>query len=100
MAPKPEALTPEQVGADMIGMPLAEFKQLPPQAQRTFVNYATNLLSVYDLQPAGAIGRGLDKAAKLKLDPEKSTTPHCIDEYNSGLTNAINAVLSTLKEPR
>lgn len=28
----------------------------------------------------------------LVLDPSKSTTPHCIEEYNAGLKNAVLAV--------
>jgi len=43
------------------------------------------------------ISKALANAEALKLDPANSTTPHCIEEYNSGLTNAISAIRESLQ---
>ena len=43
-----------------------------------------------------AYEKGLGEAEDLKLNPERSTTPHCIEEYNGGLTNAIDTIRAAI----
>jgi len=38
------------------------------------------------------LNEALTAALALQLDPSKSTTPHCIEEYNAGITNAVNTI--------
>jgi hypothetical protein len=74
--------------AGMLGLDLKEFRGMTHLAKTQYRNLAHNLLQVFHVVPKSRI----DKARALKLDPAKSTTPHCIEEYNAGVTNAVNVL--------
>jgi hypothetical protein len=78
----------DSVAAGMLGLSTKEFQGMTHLAKTQYRNLAPNLLQVCHVVPKSR----MDLAKGLKLDPAKSTTPHCVEEYNAGVTNAVNVL--------